>query len=233
MKCVIESIAKGAVVIDLVHEIPPQDVRAGAIALSLALPYLPRDAVVVGVVDPGVGTARRAIAGEAHGLTFVGPDNGLLAPALALATGVVEVVEERFFLREVSNTFHGRDVFAPVAAHLALGVPLTHLGPSIAAITELTLPTATRSGRGARGEIVTIDRYGNAITNIPTAWVSLGGEVCVHDEVVATIAATYGAVGSDEPIAVPSSGGTLEIAVNTGNAAEALRLKIGDRVEVR
>lgn len=232
MKCVIESIARGAVVIDLVHELPPQDVRAGALALSSALPYLPRDAIVVGVVDPGVGTTRRAIAGEAHGVTFIGPDNGLLAPALEAATTIVEVVEERFFLRQISNTFHGRDVFAPVAAHVAMGTPLSELGPKISSIVPLTLPTATRTKHGARGEIMSIDRYGNAITNVPNEWLTAGDEVCVHGEVVAKIARTYGAVDHGDAVAVPSSGGTLEIAVNGGNAAESLRLRVGDKVEV-
>lgn len=232
MKCVIESIARGAVVIDLVHELPPQDVRAGALALSAALPYLPQGAVVVAVVDPGVGTTRRAIAGEAHGITFVGPDNGLLAPALEHATTIVEVVEERFFLRQVSNTFHGRDVFAPVAAHLASGVALDELGPRINTIVPLSLPTAKRTKHGARGEIMSIDRYGNAITNVPNEWLTAGAEVRVHGEVVAKIARTYGAVDHGEAVAVPSSGGTLEIAVNGGSAAESLRLGVGDIVEI-
>jgi len=229
MKCVIETIAKGAVVIDLVHEIAPQDVRAGALALNAALAFLPRDAVVVAVVDPGVGTARRAIAGEANGIVFIGPDNGLLAPALARATTLVEVVEERFFLREVSNTFHGRDVFAPVAAHVASGVPLGHLGPAITSIVSLELPQPSRDS----GVIVSIDRYGDAITNIPNAWLSLGMKVFVHGEEVATIASTYGDVAVGAAVAVPSSGGTLEIAINGGSAAESLRLRVGDRVEVR
>ncbi len=232
MKCVIESIARGAVVIDLVHELPPQDVRAGALALSAALPYLPRNAVVACVVDPGVGTTRRAIAGEAHGITFIGPDNGLLAAALVDATTIVEVVEERFFLREVSNTFHGRDVFASVAAHVASGVPIEQLGPRVTSIVPLAIPAATQTKHGARGEIMTIDRYGNAITNIPNPWLSPGGEVRVHGEVVARIARTYGDVALGEPVAVPSSGGTLEIAINGGNAAESMRLSVGDRVEI-
>ena len=229
----IETIAKGAVVIDLVHDLPPQDIRAGALALSAALPFLPSDAVVVAVVDPGVGTERRAIAGEAHGITFVGPDNGLLAPALADATTLVHIVEKQLMLRDVSNTFHGRDVFAPVAAHLARGIPVSHLGPTIPSIVGLELPEPVWSGEIARGEIMSIDRYGNAITNIPSAWLSVGREVRMHGEAVATVASTYGAVRIGAPVAVPSSSGTLEIAVNGGNAAESLRLRVGDRVEVR
>ncbi len=233
MKCVIETIAKGAVVIDLVHEIAPQDIRAGALALSAALPFLPRDAVVVAVVDPGVGTARRAIAGEANGIVFIGPDNGLLAPALAAASTLVEVVEERFCLRAMSHTFHGRDVFAPAAAHVARGVSVAELGPPIAHLVPLDLPAPTRENDRVRGEIMSIDRYGNAITNIPNEWLAPGDEVRVHREPIARVAHTYGAVAVGAPVAVPSSCGTLEIAIHGGNAAESLRLSVGDRVDVR
>src|SRR5688572_631424 len=116
MKCVIANIAPDAHVIDLVHDLPAQDIRAGAMALDAALPYLPKKAIVVAVVDPGVGTDRRAIAGAVDDYRFIGPDNGLLARALVRAQTIVEITDQKYFLPQVSSTFHGRDIFAPVAA---------------------------------------------------------------------------------------------------------------------
>ncbi|MBI2390416.1 MAG: SAM-dependent chlorinase/fluorinase [Deltaproteobacteria bacterium] len=231
MKCVIAAIAPSARVIDLVHDLPPHDVRAGAFALKSALRWLPPRAIVVGVVDPGVGTARRPIAIDTARATFVGPDNGLFTHALEEGAEVRLLRDRRFFLEEVSSTFHGRDVFAPVAAHLARGVAVARLGPRVPDPVRLPLSEPRRDARGVHGEIVTIDRYGNAITNVPNEWVAPAAKVRVRRRSMTT-AAAYGAVPAGAPVAVPSSGGTLEIAIHGGDAREELGLSVGDAVVV-
>lgn len=220
MKCVIASITT-APVIDLLHEVPPQDVRAGAWALKTALPFLPQGAIVVGVVDPGVGTERRAIAVVTPRATFVGPDNGLFTFALDDDAKVFALEDRQYFLPTISATFHGRDVFAPVAAHLAEGLAPESLGPRVD--DPVRLPIATEP------QVVFFDRYGNAITNVPSESVPLGAKVQVGERSLSVVA-TYGAAAHGEAIVVPSSGGTLEIAVNGGNAKASLGLHIGSSI---
>src|SRR4051812_13389443 len=175
VKAVILRIAPDASIVDLTHDVPPQDVRAGAFALLTAAPYLPEDAVVLAVVDPGVGTARRPIAVQAGRRTFVGPDNGLLSWVVDAASEAVVLDRPRFWLPAVSATFHGRDLFGPVAAHLARGVPLTDVGSPGGAIQTIPVP-AVRQRLGAdgqvlaaHGEIIHADRYGNLTTSLTAA----------------------------------------------------------------
>jgi S-adenosyl-L-methionine hydrolase (adenosine-forming) len=231
MKCVLATIAPRAQVIDLVHDLPAQDIHAGALALDAALPYLPPRAVVVAIVDPGVGTERRAIAGAVDDFRFVGPDNGLLARPLARARKIVNIVEPRYVLREVSSTFHGRDVFAPVAAHLARGLSIDKLGPRIKAIESLPIREPRRDNGVAHGEVLLVDRYGNALTNIPGDWTRPGDVVNVRGAAL-KVARTYADVRAGEPVAVISSNGALEIAVRNGDAASSLGIRRGDVVEV-
>lgn len=224
MKCVIASISRTPV-IDLVHEIPRQDVRAGAWALKTALPFLPKKAIVVGVVDPGVGTARRAIVVQTRRATFVGPDNGLFTFALDASAKVFALEERKYFLPSVSATFHGRDVFAPVSAHLAEGLAPSRLGPRVHDPVALSFPTPADGA----GEIVMFDTYGNAISNVPNEWAR--GRVRVGRRVLPVVSA-YGAAELGAAVAVPSSGGTLEIAINGGDAREALGLRLGTKIRV-
>jgi len=235
MKCVIEGIATGARVIDLVHEVPPQDVRAGAVALSTSLAYLPKGAIVAAIVDPGVGTERRAIAMKTERAIFLAPDNGLLTLVRRASKKVqIRALENRrLFLADVSTTFHGRDVFAPVAARLARGLSFDRVGPRIASIVELELGDPVRKGTGSEGEVLTIDRYGNALTNVPGDWVDEGDRVLVRGKPIAKIARTYGAVAIGRAVAMIGSSGTVEIAVNQGDAARRFRLAPGDRVHIK
>ncbi len=235
MKCVIEGIAPGARVIDLVHDLPPQDVRAASVALAMAAPYVPKGAIVVTVVDPGVGTRRRILAAETQSAIFLAPDNGVLTLALrARPPRCVRAVERReLFLASVSATFHGRDVFAPVAARLARGLPPARLGRVVDDRVELPIGEPTREESRMRGEILMIDRYGNAITNIPGAWVRRGQEVCVRGKRIARVQGAYGDVAPKQTLALVGSMDTLEIAINQGNAAEVSRLTPGLEVEVR
>lgn len=253
VKAVILGIAPGATVVDLTHEIPPQDVRAGAFALLAAVRYLPDDAVVLAVVDPGVGTARRPIAVEAHGRAFVGPDNGLLSWALAGPTRGSEptppstppwraVVLDRpgFWRPTVSATFHGRDVFGPVAAHLAAGVPRDALGTPIEAIQQIPFPTAARElddrgqSRRVRGEVIHVDRFGNLVTCLTADDLPSRPLVAVAGHEIVGLASHFQApTGPSGLLALIGSAGLLEIAVPNGSAAARLGAGVGAEVVVR
>ncbi|MFC0594832.1 S-adenosyl-l-methionine hydroxide adenosyltransferase family protein [Thermus composti] len=239
VKAVLGQKAPGTKVVDLAHALPPQDLRRAAYALFEAVPYLPEESVVLAVVDPGVGTGRRAIA--AWGKRFyVGPDNGLFTLAWLL-----DPPQRAFLLERVAPpgpqgigplpgwrpgeaTFHGRDRFAPAAAHLALGLPPEALGPEIPPQDLVRL--SLRLSPGPEGEILTFDRFGNAITTLLEA--PLGGVVAVAGREV-PIRRTFGEVGVGEAVAYRGSAGLLEIALNQGNAREALGLKEGLPVRLK
>lgn len=237
MKGVIHRIAPGASVVDITHEIPPGDVRAGAFALAASWRFFPGGSVHVAVVDPGVGGSRAAIAVRTAHAVFVGPDNGVLSWALAGETirSVRRLANARFFLEPVSHTFHGRDVFAPVAAHLSRGARFAALGPKAPDFTRLPFPEARRQGRGAVvGEVLYVDRFGNAITNIPNAWVeSARAGIFIRGRRVGPLAPFYQAVPFGRAVGVPGSTGYLEVAINGGNAAKRFGLKPGEAVTVR
>src|SRR5437867_5805726 len=173
MKGVILEIDPEARIVDIDHSVAPQDIRHGAYALYSATSWFPF-AIHVGVVDPGVGTERRAIVISCEVAVVVGPDNGLLIPA-AETFGIKEVrqiTNKEYTLRRSSYVFHGRDIFAPVAAHLSKGVKLRELGPLVRDYVKLDFGTPTVDKEGIRGEVLTVDRFGNIITNIPRALVS-------------------------------------------------------------
>jgi len=239
MKGVIAGIAPAARVVDLTHEVPPQDVRAGAWLLRTAFRHFPPGTVHVAVVDPGVGTARRGIAAGAGGWRFVAPDNGVLSWALDICgdARVVELREPRWFRADVSHTFHGRDVFAPVAAHLASGVPLEALGPPVADPVRIPFPTPDVRERAIVAEVVHVDRFGNCVTALDRAtfdaWAA-GDEARV--EVAArtlALRSTYGEGAAGEALALFESNGYLEVAVRDGSAARAFGLAPGATVTVR
>jgi S-adenosylmethionine hydrolase len=221
--------------VDLTHAVPPQDVRAGAFLLWSAVEVFAGGTVHLAVVDPGVGSKRRSVAVKAaRGDLFVGPDNGLLMPALERLGGIaaaVELRETRYWRENPSNTFHGRDIFAPVAAHLATGqAALEDLGPRI---TDLERPFSfappTREGIQLRGEILHIDSYGNLVTNIPAQ--SLPRHFVVHfrgEEIQPR--SHYAAVGNGDVLALVGSSGLLEIAVCNGDASASLDAHRGDTV---
>ena len=226
MKGVILSVCPGATLVDITHEIAPQDVTAAAIQLSAAYRYFPPGTVFLVVVDPGVGSARRAIAADAGGYRFVGPDNGVLSLALHDAGGqtrVVELTERKYARPTISATFEGRDRFAPAAGWLARGVDVAALGRAVLDPRLLDLPTPTVTAAGIDGRVMHIDRFGNLITNItaasitqPVAYVDVAGRRI--EEVVAT----YSDVPASAMCALIGSSGFLEIAVNGGSAAGLL-----------
>jgi len=239
MKGVIAGICPQARVIDITHGVTPFDVLEAALLLRDAYHYFPPGSIHVAVVDPGVGGQRRIIAAAARGHIFLAPDNGILWPILAGDNNarVVTVSNHRYFLPQVSNTFHGRDIFAPVAAHLALGVPLNLLGPAVRDMHRLRVPEAqVRPNGTVSGEVLRFDRFGNLITNIPEGLLPGKGEkdiyVRVGRRVIRGIARSYESVKPGELLAIVGSTGMLEIARNQGNARELLRARRGMSVRV-
>ncbi len=238
MKGVMAGIAPQARLIDLTHEIPPGNVRAGAFALAAAFRYFPKRTVHAAVVDPGVGTTRKAIAVQTRRYIFIGPDNGVLSWALRNETiSRIHLVQNtRYFLQPVSRTFHGRDIFAPAAAHISHGLPVQELGPVVTGLIRLPWPEPRRSKNAVDGEVLYVDRFGNAITNIPASLVEgLGADLTVFHgrNQLCRVASFYGAVAAGRAVAVAGSSGFLEIAVNGGSAAQVLSLAVKARIIVR
>ena len=239
LKGVLAARAPAARIIDLTHEVPPQDVATGAFLLSAASPWFPRGTIFVAVVDPGVGSRRRLLAVASAGRYFLGPDNGLLALSLQHdpRARIIELTNRRFWLTPVSRTFHGRDILAPVAAHLARGVALHQLGLRRPSLQPLPRSAARRHGRGVTGVIIHIDAFGNLITNLDAA--ACGVSARVHRCTVQVrrrripVVSSYADGRPGQPIAVVNSLGLLEVAVFQGSAAGQLRARRGDRVELR
>jgi S-adenosylmethionine hydrolase len=241
VKSVIRSFAADVTVVDVCHEIPPHDVRAGGLTLARAVQYLV-PGVVLAVVDPGVGTERRAIAVEVGDgeSVLVGPDNGLLAPAVAMvggATRAVELVDPAYHLTAPGPTFAGRDLFAPVAAHLCLGVDIGDLGPSVDPVTLLpgVIPIPREEGDGGLvAEVLWVDRYGNAQLNVDPEQLEAWGErirVRTGEQSrVAGRAATYDLVRPGEVGLVVDSYGLVSVAADRSSAAELLGLHAGAAV---
>lgn len=226
MKGVILGIEPHATIVDITHEIPAGDIRAGAFALAASYRCFPRNSVHVAVVDPGVGTKRAAIAVHTADYLFVGPDNGVLSFALAREKSVEtrRLDNDAYFHKPVSHTFHGRDIFAPVAARLTQGVAFDSLGATLYETVRLPWPS--------QPQIIYIDRFGNAITNISV--VSPAAKIAsVAGKVECGVAQCYAQVPAGKPVALIGSAGFLEIAVNGGSAAQQFGLKIGDAVEIR
>ena len=239
MKGVILGLQPRARLVDITHEIPAGDIRAGAFALAASYGFFPRRTVHVAVVDPGVGSRRRAIAVQTSNYFFVGPDNGVLSLALARETikAIHQITNERLFLRPVSNTFHGRDVFAPVAANLSKGLPVGKVGGRIKEFVRLSWPQPQRAANSIKGEIAYIDRFGNAITNIGNATLdslTVGScEIIVKSKRLCAVQPHYQGVPNGHPVAVPGSSGFLELAVNGGSAAKKFNLRVGQAVILR
>lgn len=237
MKGIIASINPQISVIDLTHQIPPQDLIAGRFALLNAYSYFPARTVHVAVIDPGVGSQRRGVAIEFAGGFLVGADNGLFSGILqhSSAIAAVELTNSKYWRSDrPSTTFHGRDIFAPVGAHLANGIPLKELGTEIAidSLVHLPLPEVTISERQIIGCIQYIDRFGNLITNIPVESLQFRQQVTIKNHLI-----PWGNTYSDRPeqelIALVGSHGYLEISVNCGNAQNKLQVTVGEIVVVR
>lgn len=235
MKGVILGIAPAARLVDLSHEITPQAVRQAAYVLSRAAPYFRAGAIHIAVVDPGVGSARRPLLVSTAQAMFVGPDNGLYTFALEDPTAQAWVLDQpAYWLPTISHTFHGRDIFAPVAAHLANGVPPHQVGSPVADAVRLAPLTAQRHGNNhITGHVIHVDRFGNLITNVPAAWVTASGWTCaIAGQCIPQISDTYASAAPGELLALLSSGGTIEVAMREGNAAQVLRVGANQPIEL-
>ena len=227
MKGVILSALPGATLVDATHDVAPHDVECGRLALARYWRRFPAGTVHVAVVDPGVGADRAALAVESDGRFLVGPDNGLLSPALLLAGARVVALPVP---ARAAPTFHGRDVFAPAAAALAGGTPLDTLGAPLDAPLVRRTPEAHRLADGSiAGEVIAVDRFGNAITNL----LSRSGGQLTAGGVTVAVRRVYADVAPGTPVALVGSNGLLEIAVRDGSAAERLGLRRGAPVVLR
>lgn len=237
MKGIMVAIAPHITMIDLTHQVPPQDLWAAQFNLVNAYRSFPAETVHLVVVDPGVGTARRGIAVRTSSGYFVAPDNGVLTPILQRETPCQAVsldYPDYWRTPEPSTTFHGRDIFAPIAAHLANGVPLTQLGRPIPVETlvQLPLPQPEITARQVMGVVQYIDRFGNCITNIKAEQVTRPGWFVQLKTQPLAIASTYGDRAPGELVALIGSHGWLEIACNQGNAQSQLGWQVGTAVTV-
>jgi len=245
-KGVILRATPGVTIVDLTHEVPGFGIEAGAEILAHATRYMPEDAVYLAVVDPGVGTERRAVALSTEGGGYlVGPDNGLLLPAADSLGGVAEAVlltNPDFHVHPVSATFHGRDVFSPAAAHLAAGGDLWDLGEAVdpASLAREELPGAQRLDGGAVAvTVVGVDRYGNARLSAAQDGAGFGfgalleidtGDATDNSGMLVRYVETFGSSKAGDLVLVPDSHRHLSLCVNRGNAARALSLRAGDRI---
>ena len=237
MKGVLIGICPAARLVDLTHELPSFDVAAGQLALEAAVPFFPPGTVHLAVVDPGVGSARRPLLVAALGQYFVGPDNGLFTFVLdAGGWSAVALESPAVRLPEVSRTFHGRDVFAPAAAHAALGLDLSRFGPPVADPVRAPLPRARLDGASAVGEVLAADHFGNLVTSIRAADLDrLQGagpiSVTVGAGDIGCMKESYAAGDAGRLAAILGSGGRLEVFVREGSAA-ALGVRRGTPVRV-
>jgi hypothetical protein len=235
MKGVILGIAHDVRLVDLSHGIPPQDVREAIYLLDGAAPYFPDGAIHLAVVDPGVGSARRGLVVRTGRAGYVGPDNGIFTRPLA-ETGAQawELDRPEFWLSQVSRTFQGRDIFAPVAAHLANGVPPSEMGRSITDPVLLTIPGPARTPDGAVcGQVVHVDRFGNLTTDVPAAWVAGEDWQCrIAGATIMGVSRAYADASPGGLLMLIGSGGTLEIAERNGNASHRLGVRAGEVVRV-
>jgi S-adenosylmethionine hydrolase len=239
MKGVILGICPDATLVDITHDIPPHDVLEGALQLAAAARYFPAGTIFVAVVDPGVGSRRRGIAVDTGDYRFVGPDNGLFTQVLAElpAKKAVELTERRYGRPTVSRTFEGRDRFAPAAAWLAKGIQLPALGRAAADLHRLEIPVLEVADTGLRGAVLRIDRFGNLVTNIDRKAFErfTSGrrvQVAVRGTTIERLVATYAEIQPGEVCVLFGSTDHLEVAANSGSAADILGLTRGDAVTI-
>ncbi|MFQ5681755.1 MAG: S-adenosyl-l-methionine hydroxide adenosyltransferase family protein [Candidatus Binatia bacterium] len=239
MKGVIFGINANANVIDLTHGIPPQDLMAGALALRHSFPFFPTETIHVAVVDPGVGTERRPLLIQSKDCFFIGPDNGILSLVLAgeEPRRIIQLSNETYHLRPNSGTFHGRDIFAPVAGYLSLGIPPQDFGVQVEGFEILSWPKVVKTGCSIQGEIIYVDGYGNLVTNVKEhdlegiapedLMLSLGNLT------VRGLARNYASGGGKDYVLLINSWGLLEISSFKGNAHLGSGGKIGDIILIR
>lgn len=240
MKGVILSINPDAVVVDISHQIPAQDIMAGAFVLSQAAPFFPRGTIHIAVVDPGVGGKRKPVLIETDKYFFVGPDNGIFSIVLQREKikQKIHLTNKDYFLRHISSTFHGRDIFSPVGAYLSLGIDPNVFGKKIKAIKELEFKKPYVKNGKIKGQIIHVDRFGNLITNIDEGLLkrvfkNKAFEIKIGGNIIKRLVPSYPYAKEDETVGLICSNGLLEIAKRDADARQELGVEKGDRVEVR
>ena len=239
MKGVILSINPQAQIVDITHAVPPQDIHAAAFLVDSGYGYFPTGTIHLIVVDPGVGSQRRAVACQTEHGCFVCPDNGVLSAILRdeVCYRVVAVENLAYCLPQISNTFHGRDIFAPVAAHLSQGVPLDDLGQPIDDLVRFPIPAPQMTDSEIIGHVLWVDRFGNLITNISDETlksfdIQSGFVIKVGSMTLDRLNRSYAESEVGELLAIIGSFGRLEISINQGSAASTLGLKQGDAITI-
>jgi len=239
VKGVLLGVCPTAQIVDLTHDISAQDVTGGALVLASAVSHFPAGTVHLAVVDPGVGTARRPILVETDRFVLVGPDNGLLSLAARHATvrQVIHLDRPEHFLPAASQTFHARDVFAPIAGRCAGGALLADLGSTVDSFQQLDVPQPRRLDDAVEGQVIHIDRFGNLVCNIARdgldGFLERGVSISINGVQIPEISAHYASVREGKPLALWNSWERLEIAIRNGSAARHLRARNGDRVQVK
>ena len=233
MKGVILSIAPKAQIVDLCHGVPPQDVRTAAFHLRVSSTYFPKGTLFVIVVDPGVGTARKVLWARTAKHQFLAPDNGVLSWVDEPLVELREVSNHKLYLNKVSSTFHGRDIFAPVAGRLARGTAPSLLGPEAKPSWAIDFPAVEYEKGLVRGEIIGFDRFGNAVTNIPRESILDGARIQYAGSDLGALSPTYAGRPSGSVMAIVGSSGFLELAVRDGNFRQHFKASPGDKVDSR
>ncbi|MCA9398483.1 MAG: SAM-dependent chlorinase/fluorinase [Candidatus Omnitrophica bacterium] len=235
MKGVILTIQNDTHLVDLTHHIKPQNIVQAATVLKNAYKFFPAKTVFCCVVDPGVGTERHPVIVKTKDYTFVGPDNGLFAPIIAEEEATVYTISNtKYFLEPVSQTFHGRDIFAPVAAHVSKGVAVTKIGTRQKDHVKLNLPQPKVDQRRncVIGQIVDIDRFGNLITNVKPDFLKDAFVIHLKKKAIDKLSVSYGDAPGGDLLAIIGSHGFLEFSVNQGSAEEVAKSKIGDTFKI-
>jgi S-adenosylmethionine hydrolase len=239
MKGVILGINPDVRIIDLTHGIPPQDLTAAALVLRHSVAFFPRGTIHVAVVDPGVGTFRRPVLAESEGHFFIGPDNGIISFAIEdkETSHIIHLCNDRYHLKPTSATFHGRDIFAPVAAHLSLGTPLKNFGTKVESLERLDWPVVVKTSDSIQGRVVYVDHFGNLITNIDAKdleglkskiFTIFMGQLNLHG-----LSPNYSSEDNNGYAALINSWGLLEISLFKGNAQLSCGAKVGDRIDIK
>lgn len=235
MKGALLAVNPAARLLDLTHDLPPQNLVATAYFLADTLPWFPDKTIHVIVVDPGVGTDRDILCVEWRGQLVLVPDNGCWTSLTEDSDRPVvhRLAERRYWRSEVSATFHGRDILAPVAGHLTLGVPPAELGPPVTNWQRLSLPLPTETAQGVRGQVVIVDRFGNLISNVSARAITPGAIAVLPGGTPVKLVRTYGEAEPGTLVALIGSSGRLEVAVINGSAAARLGLGVGAPIDVR
>ncbi|MBI4350471.1 MAG: SAM-dependent chlorinase/fluorinase [Elusimicrobia bacterium] len=233
MKGILLSRAPALSIIDITHQIPPQDIKTAAFYLMAAMPYMPKSTLFLAAVDPMVGMGRGIVWARTENYQFISPDNGLIS----WVEQKEKIKEARFinnsslFMDNISSTFHGRDIMAPVAAAIARGLPEKKIGPIFSGYRRFPFPLPVKAGNRVTGQVIAIDHFGNAITNIRRDYLSARSVFNIADRMLKGLKLTYASVPEGEAMALIGSFGFLEFSVRNGSFARAFEVKIGSPVE--